>query len=142
MWQHFKNLLWATCLSALSIGGSTWISFLLLSVGAAVLVSVITLFIEWNRSDRTINSFNATWRQWPTYVVPPVTLIALWIGVFGWSVFRTVYDDHERLIVQISNLKIALNKSSIVIPRAAQRSEGNTPQIEARFHALQLPQNQ
>ncbi len=82
------------------------------------MASTLILFIEWRRGGSTMTSFKAAWTQWPTYVVPTLTLLILWLCLFGWSVIRTVYGDHILLAHTNSNLVAELHKPLPLCPVA------------------------
>lgn len=71
---------------------------LVLSIGAALLSSMLTVAVEWWRGGRTVKSFKETWKQWPTYVIPPLVIILLWVGTFGWALFLAPFNDHQSLV--------------------------------------------
>lgn len=71
---------------------------LVLSIGAAVLSSMLTLAVEWWRGGCTVQSFKETWKQWPTYLIPPLTITLLWVGTFGRALFLAPFNDHQSLV--------------------------------------------
>ena len=100
MGTYYASLWHEALRSTLAVGSSTGFSMLVLSIGAVFISAVLTAFVEWYRAGRTMNSFRAVWKQWPTYVIPTLTITALWVGTLCWQFIRTPVQFNQALIQQ------------------------------------------
>jgi hypothetical protein len=105
MWKYYCELASSAGHATLAVGSSTWFSMTVLSIGAVVLTSSLTLFVEWLRGGRSMKSFVAVWKQWPTYIIPSATIILLWAATFTWKLIQAPYLDHHKISSDFTDMK-------------------------------------
>ncbi len=98
MWIHCKNLLWRSYHLALAEGSSTGISVWLLGFGVITLGFAFTVFIEWLVNGRNMPALKMALQSWTAGLGALLALFVAWVLLFGYSVARTIYLDHQNLV--------------------------------------------
>jgi len=70
MWQYYRQLFVDAYHATLGFGSSTGYSMVVLSIGATLLSSAATVFVEWWRGGHTMSSFSQTWSNGPPMLFP------------------------------------------------------------------------
>jgi hypothetical protein len=101
MWFHFVNLLsksWSRVLGAL---GTTTLSIVLFSLGAPIVVFIITMLVVWRTEGGVVDHLKKSAIPTLIALLVPFVLISF---VFLWNTVRAVYDDHQDLVAQARSL--------------------------------------
>lgn len=106
MWIHLFRLLGKALAGMPSIISSNWTAVFL---SAAIFLLSQTLLLS-------TKGWAAMKRQWAESVaIGIISIIGGWILLYGWSVVKTVYADHQSLIQNVQQLK--QDKAGLVDPK-------------------------
>jgi hypothetical protein len=100
MWLEFKKLLWMSWHSAMAAGSSTGVSVFWLGFGVLFLTLLVAVALEWILGGRSRQAFTEAMSSWKSYAAPFLALLSAWIVLWGYSIVKTVYDDHRFLAGQ------------------------------------------
>ena len=98
---HLCGRAWTNLLAALS---TSTLSVVVLSILLPTVTFSSTLLYRWRQSKRSGQQMNLKASLIPTSIAAGVALL-FWIVLFGWSMTKTVYDEHK-LFVTTNNALI------------------------------------
>jgi len=103
MWPHFLNLLARSWRLFLVWMGTTGLGFLT-PVVVFLLTVVVTLLVI--AAQRGTDAMKDHWKETAALTVGATLCVMLLVygPIFGWSVIRTVYSDHENLASRVTQL--------------------------------------
>ena len=103
MWPHFVNLLaqaWTELLRALS---TSTLSVVLFSFFVPATIWFATIISKWwsgRNSAPPVTFGSAFGRSAPSAIITAGITVLVWVLIFGCFVVRTVYNDHESLVLR------------------------------------------
>ena len=104
-WAHAQALLARSAHSALDLGSSNLVSFIVFVPVAGIVGLTLTVFLKWRRGGRDMAALKNSFSSLPAYLEAFGVCVITWGGLFVFSLGKTIYEDHNTFASQVQSLK-------------------------------------
>jgi hypothetical protein len=109
-WPHFINLLRASRDSFLLALGATGLGWWVQAIILFLVTEGATYFVVWCRRGKGAMKARASENILTGFYVWLIVLVFVYVPIFGWSVIRTVYHDHQALTESNGRLRAEVDR--------------------------------